>query len=99
LPIECAPPLHWIAPGAVEAAQVAAGGARATPPRNRYLLRAHRELTDARVAISQDGRALGSARIARVMPGRSASLDADWARAVDPGGGPIAVRVVSARVR
>jgi len=99
VPIECAPPLHWIAPSAVEAAPVAAGGAPATPPRNRYLLRAHRELTAARIAISQDGRALGSARIARVMPGRSASLDADWARAVDPGGGPIAVRVVSARVR
>ena len=103
IPIECAPPLHWVAPSAVEArlaAPAAAGGeVAATPPRGRYLLRASEELIDARIAISQDGRALGSARVARVMPGRSASLGTDWAAAVDPSGGPVVIRVTKARLR
>jgi len=105
VPIECAPPLHWIAPGAVESwlpASGASAGARqvtAAPPRGHYLLRAREQLIDARIAISQDGRPLGSARLSRVMPGRSASLGADWAGRVDPGAGPVLIRVTSARPR
>jgi hypothetical protein len=71
----------------------------AAPPRGHYLLRAREQLIDARIAISQDGRPLGSARLSRVMPGRSASLGADWAGRVDPGAGPVLIRVTSARPR
>jgi thioredoxin reductase len=103
VPIECAPPLHWVVPNAVEARLAASAQASddrpAAPPRDRYLLRAHEELIDVRIAISQDGRALGSARLARVMPGRSAALDTTWATAVDPGGGPVVIRVTRARRR
>jgi thioredoxin reductase len=100
VPIDCAPPLHWVSPGAVETRTGAIGSDRpASPPRDRYLLRAHQELRDVRIAISQDGRALGAARIARIVPGRSASLGSGWAAAVDPGGGPVAVRVTRARPR
>jgi thioredoxin reductase len=103
VPIECASPLHWVVPSAVEArpAGPAAAGIEvpASPPRGRYLLRAYEELIDARIAISQDGRALDCARFARVMPGRSASLGTSWAASVDPGGGPVAIRVTKARLR
>jgi thioredoxin reductase len=69
------------------------------PARGRYLLRAHEELLDARVELAQDGRTLLRARLPRVMPGRSASLPAAWTGAVDPAGGPVVARVVTARRR
>jgi thioredoxin reductase len=103
VPIKCTPPLHWVAPGAVEAHLTAAAAmlreGPAAPPRGHYLLRAHEELIDARIAISQNGRALGSVRIPRVMSGRSASLTTAWAASVDPDGGPVVIRVTRARLR
>jgi hypothetical protein len=69
------------------------------PPRGHYLLRAHQELLDARVEISQGGRSLGHARLVRVMPGRSATLVRGWATSVDPDGGPVTLRVTRARQR
>ena len=84
VPIVCEDPLAWIVPSAVTAA--------APPPRGRYLLRAREELRAARIELTQDGRVLLSRRLARVMPGRSARLPADWAAAVDPAGGPVLVR-------
>jgi hypothetical protein len=89
--IACEPPLHWIAPNVVTA--------DASPPRGRYLLRAHEELLDARVELVQDGRPLLRARLPRVMPGRSARLPASWVEAVDPAGGMVVARVVTARRR
>jgi thioredoxin reductase len=89
--IACEDPLHWIVPNAV------AAGDGMPPARGRYLVRARAELRDARVQLAQDGRTLLRTRLARVMPGRSAALGADWATDVDPGGGPVVVRVLSAR--
>ena len=103
VPIECVAPLHWVSPGAIEIAPAFAGDRAgeppAAPPRGRYLLRAYEELIDARITISQDGCALGSARLARVMSGRSASLGTNWASAVDPSGGAVVIRVTKARSR
>jgi hypothetical protein len=45
------------------------------------------------VTAIQDGRALTSARLPRLMPGRSARLSADWAARVDTEGGPVALRL------
>jgi thioredoxin reductase len=88
IPIECESPLHWIVPNAI------APDAGA-PPRGRFALRSRAFATAPRVEISQDGRALWSGRLARLVPGRSARLPHDWAEAVDPGGGPVRVRAVS----
>jgi thioredoxin reductase len=86
------PPLHWIAPNLV----VAAAG---RPPRARHLLRARRELVAPRVRVEQDGRSLWAGRLPTVTSGRSARLPAGWTARVDPGGGPVGVRVAAARVR
>jgi hypothetical protein len=59
VPIECEPPLHWITPGAIEARLTAAAEMLSerpvVPPRGHYLLRAHEELIDARLSITQNG--------------------------------------------
>ena len=47
-----------------------------------------------RIQVVQDGRTLWDGRIRRLVPGRSARLAAGWTAAVDPGGGPVRVRVV-----
>jgi thioredoxin reductase len=103
VPIECEPPLHWITPGAIEARLTAAAEMLSerpvVPPRGHYLLRAHEELIDARLSITQNGLALGWVRVPRVMPGRSASLTTRWADSVDPDGGPVVIRVTKARLR
>jgi hypothetical protein len=102
IPVECEAPLHWIAPGAVEVAGSGPATRRegaARPPRRHYLLRAHEELVDAHITISQDGRRLGWAWLPRVMPGRSAALGRRWTGSVDLGGGPVTVRVTRARLR
>jgi NADPH-dependent 2,4-dienoyl-CoA reductase/sulfur reductase-like enzyme len=91
VPIRCAPPLHWIAPNAVSAG---AG----PPPRGRLLVRAHAFLAVPEIEVGQDGRTLWCGRLRRLQPGRSAALPAGWLSAVDPGGGPVAVRVRRARV-
>jgi hypothetical protein len=86
VPIECDPPLHWIAPNAV----AADAGA---PPRGRFLLRSLEFARRPRVEIEQDGRMLWSGRLARLVPGRSARLPHAWTAAVDAAGGPVRVRV------
>jgi hypothetical protein len=87
-PIVCEAPLHWITPN------VADGG---PPARGRYLLRARESLFDARLEFAQDGRVLARPRVGRLIPGRSARLAPEWASQVDPSGGPVSVRVRSAR--
>jgi hypothetical protein len=87
VPIVCEPPLGWIAPNVVAAD---AGGA---PCRGRFALRAAEHLRAPRIEVSQDGGALWSGRLPRVMPGRSARLTPEWMPAVDPAGGPVRVSV------
>lgn len=91
--VMCRQPLHWIVPNALAVTD----GRPPAPARSRYLLRAREELRAARVELEQDGRVLLRRRLARVMAGRSAALPTDWAIAVDPLGGPVAVRVLEAR--
>ena len=88
VPVECEPPLHWIAPNVV------APGAGA-PPRGRFALRSREFARRPRVEIAQDGRTLWSGHVARLVPGRSARLPSDWPAAVDPAGGPVRVRLAS----
>jgi hypothetical protein len=92
VPIECAPPLAWISPNAIVATARAAPGG---PPRDRFLLRAHDFLARPALEIDQDGRALWTGRVRRLVPGRSASLPHEWTAAVDAAGGPVCVRVAS----
>ena len=86
VPIECEPPLRWIAPNVV----VADAGA---PPRGRFALRSARFVHRPTVEIAQAGRTLWSGRVRRLVPGRSAALPHAWTAAVDAGGGPLSVRV------
>jgi thioredoxin reductase len=89
VPIACRPPLSWIAPNAVAGA--------AAPARGRFLLRASVPLALPVVELAQDERPLWRGRLRRLGPGRSASLPWSWAAVVDPAGGPVVARVMSAR--
>jgi thioredoxin reductase len=82
----CEPPLGWIAPNVL----TAAGSA---PARGHFALRGHEYLRAPRVKAVQDCRVLTSARLPRLMPGRSARLSAGWTVRVDVGGGPVALRL------
>ena len=86
VPIECEPPLHWIAPNVI------APGA-GPPPRGRFALRSREFATRPRVELLQDGRRLWAGRVARLVPGRSARLPHDWTESVDSAGGPVRVRL------
>jgi len=88
VPVDCEPPLHWIAPNAVAPRADAA-------PRGRFALRSREFARRPKVEIAQDGRRLWSGRVARLVPGRSARLPHDWIGAVDPCGGPVGVRLAS----
>ncbi len=88
IPIECEPPLGWIAPNVV----VPGAG---SPPRGRFVLRSTSFARRPRVEIAQAGRTLWSGRLRRLVPGRSAALPYSWTAAADPDGGPVRVRVVA----
>jgi thioredoxin reductase len=83
VPIECAPPLHWISPNAV-------GPNAQAPPRGHFLLRSRDFARNAAVEIRQDGRLLWNGE-ARLTPGRSTRLSSGWLTAVDVGAGPVQV--------
>jgi len=89
IPVECEPPLCWIAPNAV------APGA-GPPPRGRFAVRSSDFLSRPRIEISQGGRTLWAGRVARLVPGRSASLPHSWTDAVDPSAEAVRVRVGAA---
>jgi len=86
--IECDPPLHWIAPGAITPR---AAGA----PRGRFALRSREFARRPRLELLQDGRTLWTGRVARLVPGRSARLPDAWIAAVDRSGGPVRLRLAS----
>jgi NADPH-dependent 2,4-dienoyl-CoA reductase/sulfur reductase-like enzyme len=79
-------PLAWVAPNMLLATGY-------PPPRDRFLLRSREFVSRARILVRQDGRELWSARVGRLVPGRSAHIPAGWAAAVDPAGGPVIVAV------
>jgi thioredoxin reductase len=84
-PIACRRPLRWISPSVLTPG--------ASPPRDRFLLRADEGLRTARIEIAQDGRSLWRGRLRGGSPGRSGSLPAGWTRTMDPRGGPVTVGV------
>ena len=88
IPIECEPPLRWIAPNAV----VQGAGA---PPRGRFALRSSSFVSRPRVEIAQGSRTLWSGRMARLVPGRSASVPHAWTEAVDPQAEAVRVRLAA----
>jgi hypothetical protein len=88
VPIECEAPLRWIAPNVV----VPGAGA---PPRGRFLLRSGSFAQRPRVEVAQGGQTLWSGRLRHIVPGRSAALPHTWTAAVDPGAGPVSVRLAA----
>jgi thioredoxin reductase len=88
-PVLCEPPLGWIAPNVV--VPIAAGGE--LPARCRFALRAHEFLRAPRVEIVQGERPVWGGRLARLMPGRSSGIPHGWTPRVEPGGGPVRVRL------
>ena len=88
LAIECEPPLGWISPNVLN-------GAPSSPPRGFFALRSAEFASGPRIQVTQDDRTIWDGRMRRLVPGRSARLAAGWTASVDPGGGPVRVRVVS----
>jgi thioredoxin reductase len=86
VPLVCRSPLHWISPNAVSADAVA-------PPRGRFALRSRAILRRPGIELRQDGRTLWRGRVARLVPGRSATLPAGWVASVDPRGGEVEIAV------
>jgi thioredoxin reductase len=88
LAIECEPPLRWISPNVLN-------GGPSSPPRGSFALRSAEFASGPRIQVTQDDRTIWHGRMRRLVPGRSARLAAGWTASVDPGGGPVGVRVVS----
>ncbi|MDX3528407.1 FAD-dependent oxidoreductase [Streptomyces sp. ID05-39B] len=82
VPLSVAPPLSWIAPN------------RVTPSdRLPYILRTSTELTRPVLYVIQNGRVLHRERLRGARPNRTLRLPADWTHRVDPGAGPVSVKV------
>jgi hypothetical protein len=79
-------PLLWIAPNAVRA-----GGP--VPPRGRFVLRSGAFRRVARLEVWQDGRRLATELSFGIIPDRPVRLGASWTGRIDPGGGPVSVRL------
>jgi thioredoxin reductase len=84
VPIACRAPLGWISPNAI-------GPQRDAPPRGRFALRASVFARRAQVEIRQGARVLWRGRVARLQPGRAASLPSGWIASVDLAAGPLEV--------
>ena len=84
VPVVCQAPLFWIVPNLVSAGD-------GSPSRHRFALRSLAFLRLPRIRIEQDGRALWSGRLRRLVPGRSARLPHAWTSEVDGRGGPVRV--------
>jgi thioredoxin reductase len=82
VPIECAPPLAWISPKAIDV--------NTEPPGGCFLFRSQSFARRQALEIFQDGRLLWSGR-AHLRPGRSTPVPCGWVSEVDTGGGPVQV--------
>ncbi|MFJ9151247.1 NAD(P)/FAD-dependent oxidoreductase [Streptomyces sp. NPDC102270] len=83
VPLLVDPPLRWIAPNRVTPAD------RGLP----YLLRTTAPLYRPLLHVTQDGRTLYRQGLLRALPHRTLTLGARWTHRVDPGGGPVRVRL------
>lgn len=84
VPIVCKPPLSWISPNAVSPADD-------PPPRRQFALRSAVFLRRPVVEVRQGTRMLWTGRLARLVPGRSSSLQCDWLAGVARTGGAVTV--------
>lgn len=91
--LHCEAPLSWIVPGKVAVGDLAASEI----PRRPFLLRAERNLTMARIEVLQGERVLGRKTVPQIGPARSARLGTSWLAGVETDGGPLRVRLSSAR--
>lgn len=83
VPVLAEPPLRWISPNLI--------GSAAAPPLGRFVLRSREFRRGARLEAWQDGRLLARSRPVRLIPERTARLDAGWLDQVEPAGGPVRV--------
>ena len=86
VPVQVEAPLAWISPSVIR-------DPGTPPPRGRFVLRSTEFRPHARLAVSQDGRTLATARLS-LRPARSLTLPAAWLPEVSPSAGPVRVRVV-----
>ena len=82
VPVLAEPPLRWISPNLIGSA---------APPLGRFVLRSREFRRGARLEAWQDGRLLARSRPVRLIPERTARLDAGWLDQVEPAGGPVRV--------
>ena len=85
VPVQVEAPLAWISPSVIR-------DPGTPPPRGRFVLRSTEFRPRARLAVSQDGRTLATARLS-LRPARSLTLPAAWLPHVDRAGGPVRVHV------
>jgi len=82
VPVLAEPPLRWISPNLIGSA---------APPLGRFVLRSREFRRGARLEAWQDGRLLARSRPVRLIPERTAQLDAGWLDQVEQAGGPVRV--------
>jgi thioredoxin reductase len=83
VPVLAEPPLRWISPNLI--------GSAAAPPLGRFVLRSREFRRGVRLEAWQGGRLLARSRPVRLIPERTAQLDAGWLDQVEPAGGPVRV--------
>jgi thioredoxin reductase len=93
VPVLASRPLAWVSPNLV------VPGDSGSPPRNRFLLRSSAFLRGATIEARQGDNRLWRGRLARLVPGRSTHIPADWVAQVDGGGGPVILDVASGAER
>jgi hypothetical protein len=79
-------PLRWVVPGLI-------GPHAGAPARGRLLLRSDVFATAPALTVRQGETKLWRGRVARLAPGRSASIPASWLAAVDPAAGAVKLAV------
>jgi len=85
VPVTVGLPLQWISPGAIRVPGP-------LPPRDRFVLRSSARLPASHLEVRQSEKLLYRER-ARLMPGRSVQLAADWVTRVSSVGGPVRISV------
>jgi thioredoxin reductase len=85
--VDVVSPLRWVAPNRL-------GPSGGMPQRGRLLAWSSAFVARPRIQVVQDGRMLESRRLRRIVPNRPFELRAGWIGSVDPGGGPVVVRIL-----
>jgi hypothetical protein len=86
VPIECEPPVHWVAPSAVRPG--------VPPARARFTWRVSQLRRNMEVIVSQGDRVLWRRRYRELVPALPLDAPADWIARVDPAGPAVHWRVL-----